>query len=156
MQLLNWQRSLTGFCSLRCWFANALALSAMLSITLAGISSAHAAYVDWVRIDNNDEFTTYVDYGNINRSGDLARIWDMRDYKKPHTSHSGESFSSQKSLIEADCKGERFRLVGMTMYAGSHLSGKVVEHDDKPLYVWSTFSPGTVGQKLWRIACNRR
>ena len=130
--------------------------ASLLFAVLGEFVAAHAAYVDWVRIDSNDEFTTYVDYGNINRSGDLARIWDMRDYKKPHTSHSGQSFSSQKSLIEADCKGERFRLVGMTMYAGSHLSGKVVEHDDKPLYVWSTFSPGTVGQKLWRIACNRR
>ena len=131
-------------------------LPLLFLVALDCFGPAKAAYVDWVRIDSNDEFTTSVDYGNINRSGDLARIWDMRDYKKPHTSHSGEAFSSQKSLIEADCKGERFRLVGMTLYSGNHLSGKVVEHDDKPLYVWSTFSPGTVGQKIWRIACNRR
>ena len=93
-------------------------LQFLFLIALCGFGPARAAYVDWVRIDSNDEFTTYVDYGNINRSGDLARIWDMRDYKKPHTSHSGQAFSSQKSLIEADCKGERFRLVGMTMYSG--------------------------------------
>jgi hypothetical protein len=114
-----------------------------------------SAQADWTRIDANDEFTSFANYDSIKRQGDLVKMWTMRDYKQIKKSTSGELYQSEQAQIEADCREEKFRLLSLTLYSAARGGGRMVQHDEKMMHVWAAPAPGTVGEKIWKIACRK-
>ena len=54
-------------------------LTRLLLITLLALSSG-PAYAEWVKVNENDTFTVYVDPDTIRRKGDLVEMWTLYDY----------------------------------------------------------------------------
>lgn len=126
----------------------------LLLVTLLLLSSA-PAYAEWVAVErSSDGETVYVDPDAIRRKGDLAKQWELYDYKTAKTDRYG-SYLSSRGQAEYDCVEERLRMLALTTFAGNMLSGKLV-HNGSRETTWEPVAPGTVGETLWKFACGKK
>ena len=126
-----------------------LLLGLMLLVT------ATAASAEWTRVDNHNEFIQYVDKGTIRRNGHLIKMWDLTDYKTVQKMADGKSYLSDKGQQEYDCKEEKMRQLALTSFAGKMGQGKAVYSDSDP-YKWIPIGPGSIGEILWKAACEKQ
>ena len=68
------------------------------------LSSGHV-YAEWVLVSGDDAagLAVYVDPATIRRNGNLAKMWQLYDYKTVQTV-AGDSLLSMKRFNEYDCK----------------------------------------------------
>src|SRR5471030_1082964 len=52
----------------------------ILMMLLAVVSGSAAA--EWEEVANNENATTYADFVTIRKEGNLAKMWDVIDYKR--------------------------------------------------------------------------
>ena len=97
-----------------------------LLITLLVLSSG-PVYAGWMLTSGDDEagMTVYVDPDTIRRKGNLAKMWQLYDYKTVQTV-AGDSLLSMKRFNEYDCTEARTRTLGYTWFSGNMGSGNVV------------------------------
>ena len=84
-------------------------------------------YAGWVLTSGDDAagMTVYVDPDSIRRKGNLAKMWQLYDYKTVQTV-AGDSLLSMKRFNEYDCTEERTRTLGYTWFSGNMGTGNVV------------------------------
>ena len=121
-----------------------------LVLTLLLLSSG-PAYAEWVKINENDTFTVYVDPDTIRRNGDLVKVWALTDYTTRQTV-ADRSFLSSKAYNEFDCAEERQRELAVMWFSGKMGNGNGVwiSFDETP---WRPVTAGSVGQGVWNFAC---
>jgi hypothetical protein len=105
---------------------------------------------EWVPIgDNGNGATIYVDPATIRKAGNKAKMWVMNDYE---TMQNNEVLS-QKIQYEFDCQNETGAILAVLSFPGSMGSGQgrssYKRSDSMP------FSPGSVGDNYWKIACGK-
>lgn len=124
-------------------------------MTLLTLSSG-AAYAGWVLTSGDDEagLTVYVDPGSIRRNGNLAKMWQLFDYKTVQTV-AGDSLLSIKRFNEYDCTEESTRLLGYTWFSGNMGTGKVVYSTAEKLQ-WELATPRSINHTLWKVACSKK
>ncbi len=126
-----------------------LLLGLMLLVT------AGAASAEWTRVGDNYLFFQYVDGATIRRNGNLVKMWDLSDFKTVQTGPSGESYLSQKTQLEYDCKEEKGRRLAYILFGGQMGNGKVV-YSDSDTDKWSPNAPESFGEIMWKIACGKK
>lgn len=119
----------------------------MLAMAIS-CSSVNAA---WTKVTANDEAITYADVSTIHRIGDIAKMSDVIDIKKPRV---GEKYSSIKSFHEYDCKLQKSRVVDYSMYSGSMGGGKIVDSNSRT-HDWLPTKFGGATAALWKVACGK-
>ncbi len=126
-----------------------------LLITLLVLSSG-PVYAGWVLTSGDDEagLTVYVDPDSIRQKGNLAKMWQLYDYKTVQTV-AGDSFLSFKRFNEYDCAEERTRMLGYTWFSGNMGNGNVVYSTTEQL-PWEPVVPRTINRSLWKVACNKK
>ena len=135
--------------------SHACALSFWLLMTLLVLSGA-PAYAEWVLVSGDDAtgLSVYVDTGTLRRNGNLAKMWQLYDYKTVQTV-AGDSLLSFKRFNEYDCTEARTRMLGYTWVSGNMGSGTVVysttEHQP-----WEPVVPRTINRTLWNVACDKK
>ena len=117
---------------------------------------ASPAWAEWTPIDNNDEFTSYVDRATIRRNGNFVKMWNMQDFKTVRKSASNDSYLSSKAQWEYDCKEERKRMLAFYWFSGQMGSGTVVYSDSDLENKWSPISPYSLGETIWKVACGKK
>lgn len=124
-------------------------------ITLLTLSSG-AAYAGWVLTSGDDEagLTVYVDQDSIRRKGNLAKMWQLYDYKTVQTV-AGDSLFSIKRFNEYDCTEERTRMLGYTWFSGNMGLGKVVYSTTEKLQ-WEPVVPRSINHTLLKVACSKK
>ena len=109
-----------------------------------------SAWAGWEKIGETDQKTIYVDRATLRKEGDLRRIWSIQDFKQ--RSKDGEMSSRMRS--EYDCKGERYRFLGISTHSESMAGGKMLfsalEDLKEP---WSEIPPESAGERILKIAC---
>jgi hypothetical protein len=130
-------------------------LSFWLLITLLALSSG-PVYAGWVLTSGDDEagLAVYVDPATLRRNGNLAKMWQLYDYKTVQTV-AGDSFLSIKRFNEYDCAEERTRMLGYTWFSGNMGNGNVVYSTTEQL-PWEPVVPRTINRSLWKVACNKK
>ena len=116
----------------------------LLTFTLAlTISSAMA---EWSKViqDESGAVVTYFEYDTLKREGDTVKVWELVDYK----------FGSTKTLAEYDCMEQRIRSHSGEAFNSGMGEGKIISTNNK-LGDWRKVLPETVGQTLWKIACDK-
>jgi hypothetical protein len=132
-------------CLLVCWF---LFMLLMLS--------SQSVYAEWILVSGDDEagLKVYVDPATLRRNGNLAKMWQLYDYKTVQTV-AGDSLLSMKRFNEYDCAEERTRMLGYTWFSGNMGNGNVVysttEHQP-----WEPVVPRTINRTLWKVACDKK
>ncbi len=117
------------------------------------VLSSRVAYAEWVEIGITDEATVYADPATIQRKGDVAKMWHLRDFKTNQTVLKKSSLSS-RSQDEYDCRAARRRALASTSFSGSMGSG-TIRSSYSIKGKWEPVPPGTMTQSLWNVACER-
>jgi hypothetical protein len=130
-------------------------LKAIFMMLLAVVSSSATA--KWVEVDNYDKVTNYVDFATIHRTGDVAKMWILLDYKtvQQYSTNPKRVYLSQISQNEYDCKKERWRILNFSWYSASKGGGATVYNDSDP-GKWERVLLGSTIKLLWEIACEQR
>jgi hypothetical protein len=105
------------------------------------------------RADASLDADIYVARSSIQRSGNLARMWDLMDFKSVHRSE-GKPFLSVRSHYEYDCGGSRTRMLSATGYAGHMGEGAVNLSSDSPL-PWQPLPANAHIRDHWNVACGK-
>jgi hypothetical protein len=130
-------------------------MTRLLLIILLFLSSA-PAYAEWVKVSDSDEAgkTVYVDPATIRRNSNLVTMWQFYDYKTVQTV-GGIRFLTAKEQWEFDCAEERSRVLTLKEFSGNMRSGTVV-YSNTEVGKWQPIAPGTLGHKLWTVACSKK
>ena len=133
----------------------AYVLSFWFLIALLALSSG-PVYAEWVLTSGDDDagLKVYVDPATLRRNGNLAKMWQLYDYKTVQTV-AGDSFLSIKRFNEYDCAEERTRMLGYTWFSGNMGNGNVVYSTTEQL-PWEPVVPRTINRSLWKVACNKK
>jgi hypothetical protein len=122
--------------------ALALVITAASTVVLAG----------WEDAGSNDFFKSYADPATIRKSGSVAKMWSLMDFKKATHAADGQFFRSVKNQAEYDCKGERSRILYSTYFKGAMGAGETLG-TSRNSTMWEPVSPESVAQNLWNYAC---
>ena len=126
-----------------------------LLIMFLTLSSGHV-HAEWVLVSGDDAagLAVYVDPATIRRNGNLAKMWQLYDYKTVQTV-AGDSLLSMKRFNEYDCMDERTRMLGYTWFSGNMGSGNVV-YSTSEQQPWEPAVPRSINRSLWKVACNKK
>jgi hypothetical protein len=111
---------------------------------------AAPAWAEWVKVDETDEMTFYIDPAKIKKGGNLRRVWELQDLKQ--RDNDGEM--SRRGLQEYDCEEERSRVLSMSTHSEAMTGGKVImsgELNGK----WKYIAPNTVSATVLSFVCAR-
>ena len=130
-------------------------MTRLFLITLLLLSSG-SAYAEWVKVSDSDEAgkTVYVDPSTIRRNSNLVKMWQFSDYKTVQTV-GGIRFLTAEEQWEFDCAEERSRVLTLKEFSGNMRSGTVV-YSNTEVGKWQPVAPGTLGHKLWTVACSKK
>lgn len=120
------------------------------ALALLGTAS-FGAMAEWTEVNDDTEFTAYIDLSTIRRAGHMVKVWGIRDFKSPGVLRSDAYFSA-RARYEFDCSDERVRIIDTTVHSGRMGSGLVVATDSRP-GDWSSVAPGSIGKRYFKLAC---
>lgn len=116
--------------------------------------ASFGASAKWTNAAANDDYTVFVDLEGLDKSGNLVKMSELRNFKANQT-FSGKQYLSVKSLEEFDCRKKRSRSLVGTLLAGNMGLGKVV-HTENVVEEWRPVEAATEGEILWKIACGKK
>jgi len=124
-------------------------------ITLLVLDSG-PVQAEWELVSGDDsaKLTVYVDRDTIQRNGNLAKMWQMYDYKTVQTV-AGDSLLSIQRHNEYDCTGERTRMLAYTWFSSNMGRGRVV-YKTAEEQRWASVVPRSIDQTLWKVACSKQ
>lgn len=125
-------------------FPRAAVLPALLLVSFG-------AAADWKLAYRADGYASYYDPATIHRDGDKARLFQLRDLKKPGVL-TERVYRSQQAVLEYDCKASRVRMRALTLYAGPMATGDILESDISE-EEWQPVAAGSMNEEFLRIAC---
>lgn len=129
-------------------------LAFWLLIALLALSNepVHAAW-ELVSGDDTAKLTVYVDRDTIQRKGNLAKMWQLYDYKTVQNV-AGDSLLSIQRHNEYDCASERTRMLAYTWFSSNMGKGRVV-YKTTDEQQWEPVVPRSINQALWKVACGK-
>jgi hypothetical protein len=136
--------------------AGAGTAKAALTSTALGMADSGGAAADWKLLGSsaaNGGMDFYVAPASVRRSGDVARMLSMFDFKTRHTI-DGKTFMSTHNVYEYDCARQRERMVATTGYAERMGKGVVVE-STRDVLPWQPVGTSGPSYEHWKVACRR-
>ncbi len=125
-----------------------------IAIMLLAVVSNNV-FAEWVVLGGNDEFTTYVDSTTMRKTGNLVKMWNLKDFKAS-VAESGYAFLSSKEQREYDCQEEMTQLLSLVKYSGNMGNGGVVFSGSPASPKRISVVPGSAGEAEWQFACGKK
>jgi hypothetical protein len=124
------------------------------ALLLVASSSANA---EWVKINTNENLTTYIDPATISKTDDMVRMWGVVDLKESKKEQEGKSFLSAKGLQQYDCKAMQIRKISLDLYSKNMGVGEIVHtYADADKWKWTPVTPGSIAEVMWKTACGKK
>lgn len=101
--------------------------------------------------DSNGPVDMYVDRGTIRKTGNVAQMWDLMDFKSPRTI-AGSRFLSVHNQYAYDCANVRRRMLATRGYSDHMARGNVIASDDNGL-PWEPIPADSPFMTHWKTAC---
>ena len=120
-------------------------------------ATAATAAAKWALVDRSPDRGGAVIYGDpvtLQRSGNLARMWTLWDYKTTQVVE-GKRLLSAKWQDEFDCKAGRMRNISITGFSGNMGKGAVVGYGNSA-FPWESVAPGSIKDDLRKFACGKK
>jgi len=115
---------------------------------------SNSAMAEWVNVASNENTTIYVDPANIQRAGNMAKMWHLTDFKTVNKD-MGEEYLSTKDQNEYDCKEAKSRRRASSQHSKNMGGGKVV-YSDTYTTRWKPVPPDSGIEILWKFACVKK
>lgn len=106
---------------------------------------------DWKKVGGTERADFYADVSSISRTGAVAKMWTLRDYKTPQTDETGK-FLSSKDLVELDCKDVNRRIVYSSFHS-KNMGDGVTLGSTTTASPWAPISPESISELMLKIAC---
>ncbi|MFH1603036.1 MAG: surface-adhesin E family protein [Pseudomonadota bacterium] len=135
----------------------------LISLALAGNCEAAewvdwlvrgSAFGEWVVVDRRETFIVYANTGTIRATNNIAKMWGVTDFTNDKAAPV-KGVMSLKAEREYDCSQQQMRILYISRHSGNMGEGEIVGSDSN-IGSWQPVMLGTVGERLWRIACGRR
>jgi Surface-adhesin protein E len=98
-------------------------------------------------------FVTYADRATIKKTGNTVRMSSVID---PEVADNRRRLS-WKDEWDYQCQDKLLQPHRYTQYSGSMGTGEKMYSDTVPsIYGWIPAVPGSVGEKLWQVACQEK
>ena len=126
----------------------------LIAVLLAVFSTGAMAEWTYLTPREGNAYDIYIDKTTIRKRGNVAKMWDLSDFKAPKEAASGSHLSS-RALNEYDCVEIRVRLLALTHFSGNMGKGKVTstyQYDDSK---WVDIAPGSVDMSHWKAVCKK-
>jgi hypothetical protein len=120
----------------------------------AGLAANASVPAKWEMLGSsaaNGGMDVYVDRSTIRKSGSLARMWDLWDFKSAHA-FEGKPFLSVRNQYEYDCASMRRRMLSTRGFAQHMGRGAMVGSGDAVL-AWEPIDANGVFMNHWKAAC---
>jgi hypothetical protein len=110
--------------------------------------AAAPGWADWVKVDETDTGTYYIDPTTVRKNGQFRKVWQVQDLKQ--RAKSGEM--SQRVLWEFDCNEKRFRFLSFSTHFEPKATGKtLVSEGDTDN--WDAVPPDTAAETVLKFIC---
>ncbi len=83
--------------------------------------------MNYIKITENENMIIYVDVDSIKKSGDIVKLREIVDFKKPYFNKDGIEYSSHLIEQTINCKTREQTLDFVTIYTGKMLQGRILE-----------------------------
>ena len=110
---------------------------------------------EWLVVDRKKGFDVYANAGTIRNSGGIAKMWELTDFGDDKGALSGKGPMSLKTERDYDCNRQHWRTIYIARHSKNMGEGSILSSDSID-GSWQPVAAGTIGERLWRIACNRR
>ena len=127
---------------------------AVFLLLAAASSGALADWSKWEMVDRTAAFIVYADTATIRKSGNIASMWDLSDARTDQGLAAVKTSRSFKSEREYDCDKQQLRLLYISWHSGNMGEGTIIGSDAKA-GSWQPALFGTIGERLWKIACGK-
>lgn len=108
----------------------------------------------WEKLDSsadNGGIDTYFDRSTIRRSGNVARMGELWDFRTAHA-FEGKQFLSVRNQYEYDCAGMRRRMLFTRGFAQHMGRGALIAASDDAL-AWERIDASSLFVSHWKTAC---
>jgi len=109
----------------------------------------------WSEVTTTENYTIYVDKGSLRKTGNIAKIWILKDYFNG-SSFDRKAFLSAVNLTQYDCKNELLRVASASTYSGNMGAEIVVLTDNSGSDKWRMVVPNSASNFLWKLACKKK
>ena len=123
---------------------------AMIALPAFLLMLSGTAWGDWQRVGEDNLGVVYADT-DVVRSGAIAKMWSLLDYKE-YQRMVEVGYFSQKSQVEYDCAQRKARGLIVSLHAEHMGAGKIIYTDESPRE-WEPVAADTTQQNLWKTAC---
>ena len=121
-------------------------------LTLSGMAQA-----EWLEIEKfEDGMRIYVDRTTAQRDGDLAEVLHLVRWAEAQTGEEHPPYLSTVVRTTYHCVDKLEKYQSSVSYAGAMGNGAKVTADDNEAEVWYSISEGSMEEKLWKLACERK
>ena len=125
--------------------------SRALACVLVVLSTA--AVADWTPVGSGDYIASaYADKATLRRSGPMAKMSGLYDFRRQDFTPSGKGLFSTVVLREYDCSGRRVRLLSSIDFAGPMGGGEIVDTSDRAGR-WESVVDGALDALFLDLAC---
>lgn len=107
-----------------------------------------SAWAEWVKIDESDSGSIYIDPQTIRKDGNFRKVWHISDLRQRFK--TGEL--SRRSRLEFDCKNERFRYLSLSTHSERMAGGTTLTLEGEDLG-WTDIAPGTMRDTTLKTVC---
>ena len=114
-----------------------------------------SAFGEWVVVDRKEGFAVYVNSGTIRETNGIATMWGMTDFVPDKGAAPAKGALSHRIEREYDCNRQQMRTLYVSRHSGNMGEGEVIGSDANA-GGWQLVMLGTIGDRMWRIACGKR
>ena len=116
-------------------------------------AASGGALADWTAVGNADEiYAAYADPASIRRSGGMAKMVGLYDFRRQDFTPEGRALYSTVVLREYDCDARRVRLLSSIDFSGHMGAGEAVSSSERTGR-WEAVHAGGIDEAYWGIAC---
>jgi hypothetical protein len=119
----------------------------------AATASVEAKWEMLATSNDNGGLSTYYDRSTIRRSGSVAQMWELWDFRSPQT-FDGKPYRSVRNQYEYDCASMRRRMLSTRGFAQPMGRGAVVAEANDTL-PWQRIDASSLFAGHWKAACAR-
>lgn len=115
------------------------------------------AMAELVKIGGYGGQAIYTDPSSFHKEGNIARMWNVNDYKIARHGAGGKMYMSEEEQVEFDCEDEQMRTLYFSYRSGNMGEGELVDSTSNSGNIkWDPIGPGSTAALLWNYACGKK
>jgi len=133
-------------------------MKGIIFILLMMVYSVSWAEWEYASKTSDGKVTIFTDKSTIRRSGEIAKMWTLKNYNVYRTNSQRKKYRSEKALVAHNCKEDIVALISLVTYSDLWGKGNVVDSYtwSERDWEWDPIVPGTTVATQRETACSKK